>query len=86
MPRENYRAIAPDAIRKLVELSTLLHKGNLPAGLIHLVYLRASQINGCAYCVDSHTRNHSGSTTSRSGARRRSFRRKSALPWPGPRR
>jgi AhpD family alkylhydroperoxidase len=54
--RENYRAVAPDAIRKLAELSALLHKASLPIGLVHLVYLRVSQMNGCAYCVDSHTR------------------------------
>jgi AhpD family alkylhydroperoxidase len=54
--RENYRAVAPDAIKKLAELSTLLHHSSLPAGLVHLVYLRVSQINGCAYCVDSHTK------------------------------
>ena len=53
---ENYRAIAPDAIRKLIELSTLLHRASLSPRLVHLVYLRVSQINGCAYCVDSHTR------------------------------
>jgi AhpD family alkylhydroperoxidase len=54
--RENYRAIAPEAIRKLVEFSTLMHHSSLPVGLVHLVYLRVSQLNGCAYCVDSHTR------------------------------
>ena len=54
--RENYRAVAPEAIKKLVELSTLLHHASLPAGLVHLVYLRVSQLNGCAYCVDSHTK------------------------------
>jgi AhpD family alkylhydroperoxidase len=55
MPRENYRAIAPDAIRKLVEFSTLMHNSSLEVGLVHLVYLRVSQLNGCAYCVDTHT-------------------------------
>jgi AhpD family alkylhydroperoxidase len=55
MPRENYRAIAPDAIRKLVELSTLMHNSSLEVSLVHLVYLRVSQLNGCAYCVDTHT-------------------------------
>src|SRR5579875_3475498 len=53
---ENYRAIAPEAIKKLIELSALLHKSSLPASLIDLVYLRVSQLNGCAYCVDSHAK------------------------------
>lgn len=56
MPRENYRSLAPDAIRKLAELSTLAHKSSLEKGLVHLVYVRVSQINGCAYCVDMHTK------------------------------
>ena len=55
MPRENYRAVAPEATRKLGELSTLMHNSSLEAGLVHLVYLRVSQLNGCAYCVDTHT-------------------------------
>ena len=54
--RENYRVVAPEAIKKLAELSTLLHHSSLPEGLVHLIYLRVSQINGCAYCVDSHTK------------------------------
>jgi AhpD family alkylhydroperoxidase len=29
---------------------------DLPAGLIHLVFLRVSQLNGCAHCIDIHTR------------------------------
>ena len=31
-------------------------KSGLPARLIDLVFLRVSQINGCAYCIDSHSR------------------------------
>lgn len=56
MSRENYRAIAPDAVRKLAELSALMHKSSLEVGLVHLIYVRVSQINGCAYCVDTHTK------------------------------
>jgi AhpD family alkylhydroperoxidase len=55
VPRENYREIAPEAYRALIQLSTLMHKGSLEAGLVHLLYLRVSQLNGCAYCVDAHT-------------------------------
>jgi len=56
MPRENYRAIAPEAFRKLADLSVLMHQCSLEIGLVHLVYVRVSQLNGCAYCVDTHTR------------------------------
>ena len=56
MPRESYRVVAPDAFRKLSELSTLMHKSSLEVGLIHLIYVRVSQLNGCSYCVDTHTK------------------------------
>jgi AhpD family alkylhydroperoxidase len=55
MARENYREIAPDTYRALIQLNTHVHKSSLEPGLVHLVYLRVSQLNGCAYCVDSHT-------------------------------
>ena len=38
----------------LGDLRTLLTKGALSPALIELVYLRVSQINGCAYCIDAH--------------------------------
>lgn len=55
MARENYREIAPEAYRALIQFNQLMHKSSLEIGLVHLVYLRVSQINGCAYCVDAHT-------------------------------
>jgi len=55
MARENYREIAPDAYRALTQLNHLVHKSSIEIGLVHLVYLRVSQINGCAYCVDAHS-------------------------------
>jgi len=55
MERANYREIAPEAYRALIQFSQLMHKSSLEIGLVHLVYLRVSQINGCAYCVDAHT-------------------------------
>jgi AhpD family alkylhydroperoxidase len=48
-------ALAPAAYRALVALDTRSHQGALPAGLLDLVKLRVSQLNGCAYCVDSHS-------------------------------
>ena len=46
--------VAPDLFKKLVEVSTLTRKSTLETGLLHLIDLRASQINGCAFCVDMH--------------------------------
>ena len=45
---------APNAYRAVVALDAAVGN-NLEAGLKDLVYLRASQINGCTYCVDSHS-------------------------------
>jgi hypothetical protein len=47
--RENYRAVAADAIKKLAELSNLRHHASLPEGLVHLVYLRVSQSIGIGF-------------------------------------
>ena len=55
MARENYAQISREAYRALVQFSELAKRSSLEIGLVHLVYLRVSQINGCAYCVDAHT-------------------------------
>ena len=48
--------VAPDAYRAILALEQYVQKSGLPHRLIHLLKLRASQINGCAYCVDMHTK------------------------------
>jgi len=53
MDRTPNRMASPDTFHALVALDTQL-KGSLGATLYDLVKLRASQINGCAYCVDMH--------------------------------
>jgi AhpD family alkylhydroperoxidase len=55
MAGENYRDIAPEAYRHIAQLSALMHKSSIEVGLVHLVYLRVSQLNGCAFCVDRHS-------------------------------
>ena len=40
----------------MLALSTVVQKSGLAAGLVDLVYLRVSQINGCAYCLDMHSK------------------------------
>ena len=54
--RINYRDHAPDGAKALRGVSEYVAQCGLPRTLVDLVYLRASQINGCAYCVDLHTR------------------------------
>ncbi|TDC52802.1 carboxymuconolactone decarboxylase family protein [Jiangella ureilytica] len=55
MTRMDIAALAPAAYKALVTLDSRAHRGALPAGLLDLVKLRVSQVNGCAYCVDSHS-------------------------------
>jgi AhpD family alkylhydroperoxidase len=46
--------VAPGAYQALRGLETYLHQSGLEIPLLHLIKLRASQINGCAYCIDMH--------------------------------
>lgn len=54
MQRLNYYAHLPEAFKKTTEIEDLLGRGTLDPLLIHLVKIRASQINGCTFCVDMH--------------------------------
>ncbi len=54
--RLNYRKVIPDAMQALDSVRQYVAKSGLPHDLVDLIYLRVSQINGCAYCVDLHTR------------------------------
>ena len=48
---------SPNAFKAVYHLENYVATGSgLDARLIHLIKLRASQINGCAYCVDMHTK------------------------------
>lgn len=53
--RLDYRAIAPEAAKAFYGVSVYLAKCGLPKLLIDLVFLRTSQINGCAHCIDLHS-------------------------------
>lgn len=54
--RMNYYAKAADLMKPMLALEEAVAKSGLDPMLIHLVKLRASQINGCAYCVDMHVK------------------------------
>ena len=64
---KNPAMIVPDAMQALLALSKAVEKGGVPAQMINLVHLRASQINGCSVCVDMHARDlkRSGETDER---------------------
>src|ERR671912_900319 len=52
----NYNAASPAGMRALGNVHDHVRRSGLPARLIDLVFLRVSQINGCAYCIDTHSR------------------------------
>ena len=54
--RLDYRRVSPAAMRAMLGLEHHLHGTSLEKGLVKLVELRASYINGCAYCVDMHSK------------------------------
>jgi AhpD family alkylhydroperoxidase len=54
--RLDYMRIAPAGMKALGGARLYIDQCGLPKLLVDLVYLRVSQINGCAYCIDMHTR------------------------------
>jgi AhpD family alkylhydroperoxidase len=54
--RIKYTEIAPAGVKALGSVYGYITHSGLPEVLVDLVYLRVSQINGCAYCLDMHTR------------------------------
>ena len=53
----NPATILPDATTGIQTLAKAIQKGGVPQTVLELVHLRASQINGCSFCVDSGARN-----------------------------
>lgn len=66
-PRLDHSRIAPGATKGIATLDAYVKTSGLDAGLVELVKIRASQINGCAYCLDMHTKDAlaMGETTQR---------------------
>jgi AhpD family alkylhydroperoxidase len=56
MRRIDYRRIAPEAVSTVLEMQQYVDHCCLERPLLELAKLRASQINGCAYCVDMHSK------------------------------
>lgn len=54
--RLDYNHVAPDGSKALGNVYAYVMQSGLQAEMIELVYLRISQINNCAYCLDMHTR------------------------------
>ena len=90
MQRLDHTAASPEGYKKLLAVSMFLAQSGLETNLMELVSVRASEINGCAWCLDFHTKRarHSGETEQRiyllSGWRDApvySARERAALEW-----
>ena len=55
-PRLDFRKAPPAALKAVQGLEEYLAHCSLEPGLLHLIKMRASQINGCAYCIDMHSK------------------------------
>jgi AhpD family alkylhydroperoxidase len=63
--RMNYNAASPAGMKALGAVHAYIRQSGLPSRLVDLVLLRVSQINGCAYCIDMHSRDHPRSRVAR---------------------
>lgn len=54
--RLQFFAAAPELMKAVQALNQSVEKSGLERSLLHLIKLRASQINGCSFCVDMHSR------------------------------
>ncbi|HET8585192.1 MAG TPA: carboxymuconolactone decarboxylase family protein [Casimicrobiaceae bacterium] len=55
-PRIDYPKVAPEAYMAMRGLEAYVRQCGLEPSLLELVKTRASQLNGCAYCIDMHTK------------------------------
>ena len=54
--RLDYTKISPELYRSLLHLERFVHSSGLDSRILNLITLRASQINGCGWCIDMHTK------------------------------
>ena len=54
--RLNYAEVGQGALKAMLGLEAYLAESGLEASLLHLLKFRVSQINGCAYCLDMHSK------------------------------
>jgi AhpD family alkylhydroperoxidase len=52
----DFRKASPEGAKALAALHAFVHRCGLERSLLELVKLRASQVNGCAHCIDMHTK------------------------------
>jgi len=55
-PRIDYTKASPEAYKAMAQLESVVRHSTLDPKLVELVKIRASQLNGCAFCIDMHTK------------------------------
>ena len=55
-PRLDYMKAAPEAAKAMIQLETVVRHSGIDPKLLELIKIRASQLNGCAFCIDMHTK------------------------------
>ena len=55
-PRLDYTKASPEAYRAMAHLEAVVRHSGIDPTLLELVKIRASQLNGCAFCIDMHTK------------------------------
>lgn len=55
-PRINYQNVSPEGLQAMYQLERFVRHSGLDHQLLELVKTRASQLNGCAFCIDMHTK------------------------------
>lgn len=54
-PRLDYYSASPKAMKAMIALEALTSNLSIEPALLHLIKIRASQVNGCAFCTDMHS-------------------------------
>ena len=54
--RQDYKTVAPEAYAAILGVETYVRNSGIEKPLLELIKTRTSQINGCAYCLDMHTK------------------------------
>jgi len=55
MQRKSIKDLEPDAYKAMLGLEQYIRNSKISPSLLELIKIRASQLNGCAYCIDMHT-------------------------------
>jgi AhpD family alkylhydroperoxidase len=55
-PRLDYQQASPQGVQAMLQLERVVRESGLERKILELIKTRASQMNGCAYCIDMHTK------------------------------